>query len=135
MGMPVRLAIKEAGYSETADNLAKELLKNPNVQAIVAAEKAKFEREMKIERRHIYEGLMEAINMARTMSDPMTMIAGWRELAKMAGYYAPEEKKVTITAELAQVKKHYESLSDEELLRLVSAKTVEGEVVSGPAAQ
>jgi hypothetical protein len=50
----------------------------------------------------------------------MGMIAGYRELAKMLGFYAPEVKHVELTAGQAAVKGNFAAMSDEQLLALIA---------------
>ena len=35
--------------------------------------------------------------MAREQQDPAAMIAGWREIAKLCGYYAPERRRIEVS--------------------------------------
>jgi hypothetical protein len=52
----------------------------------------------------------------------MGMIAGWREIAKICGFYAPERRKVagSIDGEALQAK--MASLSDAELLAIADGR-------------
>jgi phage terminase small subunit len=52
----------------------------------------------------------------------MAMIAGWREVAKLCGYYAPERQRVEVTVEGWRLRTMFEQLSDAELLALTSAE-------------
>ena len=52
-----------------------------------------------ITRDDVLEGFKDAIAIARTQSEPMTMIAGWREVGKMLGMYEAK-LKIEITGEL-----------------------------------
>lgn len=42
--------------------------------------------------------------------------AGWKEIAEMPSYYAPEKKAVSVTAVSQRVICEMEAMSDEELL-------------------
>jgi phage terminase small subunit len=46
------------------------------------------------------------------------MIAGWREIAKMLGYYEPERRKIDVSVSAKRMVDQFETMSDEELLRL-----------------
>lgn len=71
-------------------------------------------------------GLKEAIDDAKILADPSAQISGWREIAKICGYYAPEIKSITLTAGQLQKRGELEVLSDEQLLELIKAPAIEG---------
>jgi len=68
-------------------------------------------------------GLIESIDMARMMAEPMTMIAGWREIGKALGLYEPEKKSIDLTVNQARLRSQYEALSDEELLDIIEGES------------
>jgi len=77
-------------------------------------------------------GFLEAVEMAKIQAVPSDMIAGWREIAKMCGYYAPEVKKIEINVTTRRVIDQMETLSDDDLLQMVaeSTKLIEGEAMN-----
>lgn len=79
---------------------------------------AQTAERLQISRQHVLEGLQTGIAMAREQGDVHAMIAGWREIAKMCGYYAPERKVIAISASANRVVAQLEALSDAELLQL-----------------
>ena len=66
------------------------------------------------------DGFKEAIEMARLMAEPANMIAGWREIGKMCGYYAPVETRVKVDVSGNIVLDKMNSLTDAELLKIIS---------------
>lgn len=80
-----------------------------------------------LKRLDVVAGIMEAIEMGRMMADPQAMIKGWTEIAKILGHYAPEVKRIEVTASQGKIRAKYESLSDEELLAIAEGRVVEGE--------
>jgi hypothetical protein len=52
------------------------------------------------------------------------MIAGAREVGKMLGLYAPEEKKIDLTINQERLLRQYEELSDDDLLRVIEGEHV-----------
>ncbi len=50
----------------------------------------------------------------------MAQISGWREIAKMLGFYAPERREVKLSTAGAALRAEYEALSDEDLLAIAS---------------
>lgn len=130
-GKPPVVAARLAGYA-SPETMGTVLSKQPKVQAAVRYLYGKHEKLLDISRKRVLEGFMEAIEMAKVQADPREMISGWREIGRMCGYYAPEVKKVDITVTSKRVIDRLETLSDDELLRLVdeSQQTIEAEAVS-----
>lgn len=117
MGMTQTQAATAAGYANPSSR-GRDLLLRNDVKDAVAVLQAKFEEEAGYSRKQFVADMIEAIGMARNLSDPLAMIAGARELGKACGYYAEEKKKVEVTVNGA-VLHRLEQLSDEELLKLV----------------
>jgi hypothetical protein len=82
-------------------------------------------------RQKVIDGLKEAIDIARTMSDPQTMVAAWREIARICGYYAPEVKKLELSVIGATHISQIQDMTDEELTKLI----LEGEFERVPEPQ
>lgn len=79
-----------AGFSPASARVtACRLLKaNRAVQAAVRHEQAKVAARIEIDRERVIAELQDAIDLARVRSDPMAMIAGWREVARLCGFYS-----------------------------------------------
>ena len=60
------------------------------------------------------------MQQAREQRNPMGMIAGLRELAKMMGFYAAEVKHVELTTAQAAVEANFTAMSDDQLLALIA---------------
>ena len=78
-------------------------------------------KRLKLSRENALEGFLEAITLAQVKADPAAMIAGWREIGKVLGFYAPEQRTVKLTANGDALRAQYEALSDEELLAITSS--------------
>lgn len=115
-------AAVRAGYSpRSAKQTAYELLTKPDLQAAVAAQEVLVAAEVGIARQRVIQGLLEAVEMARERRDPGAMIAAWREIGKMLGYYAPD--RVRVEADCSRndpLRRQLEALSDVELVALIS---------------
>lgn len=110
-----------AGYSpRTARQIAYEILTRPDVAAAVGQGEAKLAAGAKLSRAAALKGFQEAIDVARLRSDPSAMIAGWREIAKMCGYYAPERKQVQLSAGAWAQRNELERMTDQELAELIA---------------
>lgn len=101
------------------------------VQEALKAARSELEDISTIRRIDVLEGIMEAIDMGRTLAEPSTMIAGWKEIAKIMGYYAPETKRIELSTDQANVQKKLEMMSDQELLEMLQKRSmlidIEGE--------
>lgn len=121
-GKPKPQAIAEAGYYPTTSSTLVE--RSDAVRAEIAAARAELSSAAQVKRADMVEVLIDAINMARVMADPMGMIAGAREVGKMLGLYAPEEKKIDLTVGQARLRTQFEGMSDQELLDVIEGTSV-----------
>ena len=115
-------AIK-AGYSpRTARQTGSDLLSNPYIRSMVAQHEAAAAERLAVTRERVLAELVKAIDLAREQRNPMAMISGWREVAKICGYYAPERQRVEVSVDGWKLRTTFEQLSDAELLALTSAE-------------
>lgn len=112
-------ACLRAGYAD--DGLAYRLARMPNILALKAQYEAKYEEESQMTRKKVMDGFLEAIDMAKLMAEPATMVSGWREIAKMCGYMAPVEHKMKVDVTGNIVLDRMNSMSDAELLKVITA--------------
>jgi Terminase small subunit len=127
VGMIQTQAARAAGY-KFPDSSALVLLKQPAVIEQITKEQAKWEKTADMTRKKVIDGLQDAIQIARLQADAQAMVAGWREIARICGYYAPEQKKINITVSGAVQLSQIEDMSDEELAKLI----IEGEATRLP---
>lgn len=112
-------ASRRAGYADGAQ-MAYRMVHMPNVLALKAKYAAAYEETAQMDRKQVMDGFKEAIEMARLMAEPANMIAGWREIGKMCGYYAPVEARVKVDVSGNIVLDKMNSLTDAELLKIIS---------------
>lgn len=117
-GMTQTQAARQAGYAHPSV-AAMSLLKVETVRAAIRKEQDKASRDALMTRRRVIDGFLEAIEIARLQSEPATMVASWREIAKMCGYNAPETKKIDVTFSGAVHVSQIENMSDDELAKLI----------------
>lgn len=115
-GESVVSAAARAGYTDNG-TAAYRMMKDPAVLELIAQRKAAYEKASDMTRKRVMDGLLEAAEMAKLMAEPSSMVAAWREIGKMCGYYAPVEKKIRIEGNVVLDK--MERLSEAELLELV----------------
>ena len=96
--------------------------KNENVQLVLSEARDNLSAEVQITRADVVEGILGAINRAKLQAEPATEIAGWKEIGKILGHYAPEVKKVQLTDGEDTIVRKLESLTTQELLQLVQKK-------------
>lgn len=115
-------AAVRAGYSErSAKAIAAENLTKPDLQNAIKARQQADAVRLSLERADVLAGLKAAIDQAKAQSNPAAMISGWREIAKMMGYYVPEVKEVQLNPAGEGVMRRLELMSDAELLEIIEA--------------
>lgn len=123
-GMPVSAAARAAGFKGTG-SAHRNLETDNRIQELIAKNKAQTAEDLKMTRKQVLEGFLEAIDIGRIQADPHAMVKGWTEIGKMCGYYAPEVKNVNLSISAKRMIDKFETMSDEELLRLAE-KTIDG---------
>ena len=114
-------AARAAGYGvKSAKVTGCRLLTNVNVQRAVAEIEATSERAIEVSRWKTLLELQAAAEIAKSRGDPMAMIAAWREIGKMCGYYPPNRTAVVIDTRQPSAPNPYESMSDDQLMAIVN---------------
>lgn len=123
-GESIHTASARAGYNDGA-SIAYRMVRMPNILKLYEAEKTKYEAAADMSRKKVMDMLVEAYDMAKLMAEPASMVSAAREIGKMCGYYAPVERKVTVSGNLIVDKMN--RLSDAELLKILdgASETVE----------
>jgi phage terminase small subunit len=119
-GMTQSAAARAAGYSETVakNGIVSTLTGNPKIRAAIAKERELFAKANEMTRKKVVDGMKEAIDMARVKADPAVMVAGWREIGRICGFYEPVKHKVEVSVSGKVLVEKLQTMSDEELLRL-----------------
>lgn len=122
------VAARQAGFSHPGA-AAYEQMRNPKVLAAIAEEREAYARASAMTKKKVVDGFVEAIEMGRIKGDPLAMIAGWREVAKMCGFYEPTKAQLTVSVQGQVMLHRLNALPDEELLRLAegNSDSIEGE--------
>jgi len=124
LGMPQIRAAELAGYTTSSYAY---VLKKPAF--VLAREKMKeqLRQSSQITREEVLAGYKEAIDRARILDEPMSMIAGWTAISKILGYDKPQEVHITVSGG-SDIRKQIRSLSERELLKLVDdSGVIDGE--------
>jgi hypothetical protein len=135
VGMPIDPSHPNRAKEEAQRlrNNTTDVLNRPYTQKMVTEFRAQTALDHNIRRDNVVNGMLEAIEMAKTLAEPMTMIAGWREIGRVCGFYEAVKVKVEVGASGASLSARLNQLSDDELLRLVSGGQINerGEIVDG----
>ena len=111
-----------AGYSDSGARVtAHRMLTNDAICAAVEARQAADAARLSIQREDVLNGLVEAAAMAKLQCDPAGMVAAWKQVGHLMGYYSPERIKVDMRVQGQTMVNHLERLSDAELLALIAS--------------
>ena len=77
-------------------------------------------KELQITRQGVIRGLLDAVEMGRHQQNPSAMVGALREVAKMLGFFAPEVKRVELSAAQSEVYQDFASWSDAQLLAAIA---------------
>jgi len=122
-GLTIAQATRNAGYPSTNGTAARSAV----VQNILDEARANLRRASNVKKADVVLGVLDAIDREKLAGEPNTEINGWKEVAKLLGYYAPEVKKIDLTLTQGRIKSKFEQMSDDELLELASRNVIEGE--------
>ena len=123
MGMTQTAAARAAGYNA---QLGGPLMKRPEIQDEIVIQAQSISRDLILSRNDVLQGLLDAVGDAKLQGDATPQIAGWREIGRIIGCYAPEERKVTYEGDVSVIQKRVMELSD---AKLHEYTLIEGEVV------
>ncbi|MBV5322759.1 MAG: terminase small subunit [Ilumatobacteraceae bacterium] len=116
------LACREAGYSAgCASVTGVRLLANNSVSKRIQAFEATAAQALGVTRQRLLYELQEAAALAKEKREPMAMIAAWREIGKVCGFYQPVRIKVDMSVQGQVEMGRLDSLSDAELLKVIEA--------------
>jgi len=121
-GCGAQAAIRCGIAASGAHVWASRTLRVTKVAAALQARQSADATRLSIRREDVLNGLREAVELARTQGNPMAMIRGWAEITKLMGLASPERVRVELSVGGQAVLDNYNSLSDAELLEIISAK-------------
>jgi len=71
-------------------------------------------------RKRVMRGMLEAVDMARDMHQPNTMLSGWKEIGRMCGFYEPERREIILSKSAEEMRKEIKTLTREQLLDIAA---------------
>lgn len=115
-------AARRAGYGVLSARVtASRLLTKANIKAELAVKEAELARTTEITKLRVVNEVLASITMAENKVDPSTALRGWVEIAKMLDLYKPDTTIVAPSAENDVLRAKYETMSDEQLMVIVSS--------------
>lgn len=116
-GLAPTAAARAAGYA-SAKIAGYRLMQKDHIRKAIAIERALYVRASGMSKKRVMDGILGAIERAKQAGEPMTEISGWREVAKMCGYYEPVKHKLEVDVKGHIVVQKLQTMSDADLLRL-----------------
>lgn len=117
LGMPTRAAALQAGMPVSRAY-------EPHIVQARETVRKQLSSTLRVTKDDVMLGITDAIHRARVLAEPITEIAGWKEIAKMQGYYAPQKVDVNLTSSVEALNEQVKRMSDEELLQNLGAGAV-----------
>lgn len=120
-------AARRAGYSAASSRVnGPRLLTNAAVCQALEERQRALRDDAHLDRQKVIDGLLEAVDLARSQQDAGAMIRAWSEIGRMCGFYAPERAvKVHANITAKRLIGQLEVLPDAELVKLVQASGVD----------
>lgn len=113
----IRAGVAPAG----AHVWASRALRKAKVSAALQARQTADATRLSIQREDVLNGLVEAAAMAKLRCDPAGMVAAWKQVGHLMGYYSPERIKVDVNVAGSLEMGRLNQLSDAELLKIIEA--------------
>lgn len=110
-------AARAAGFAQPG-TAANQMMQHPKIARAIAERRAEYAAASQVTKKKVIDGFLESIEMAKIKADPLTMIAGWREVGKMCGFYEPSKAKIEVSVNGQVLIQRLNTLSDEELLKI-----------------
>ncbi len=117
-GESITSASARAGYGDGA-SYAYKLVRFPQAVALYNEEKRLYEESAQMTRKKVMDGLLDGIEMCKTMSDGPGVITGWKTVGQMCGYFEPVKRRIDINVTGSVEMGRLNRLSDAELLRVI----------------
>ena len=113
----IRAGVAPAG----AHVWASRALRKAKVSAALHARQTADAARLSIQREDVLNGLVEAAAMAKLQCDPAGMVAAWKQVGHLMGFYSPERIKVDMSVQGQTLVNQLERFSDAELLALMAS--------------
>jgi len=119
-------AARAAGYLQPEVTVGA-LMKRQRVLNAIDIGRKEFEITVGMTRQKVLEGFLDAISIARAAGEAAPMVSGWKEIAKMCGYYEPQRHVLTVNHTGEVIIAKLQAMPDSELLKLAEGVEIEGD--------
>lgn len=100
---------------------ASRALRKAKVSKALQARQLADAARLSIQRENVLNGLVEAAAMAKLQCDPAGMVAAWKQVGHLMGYYSTEPIKLDVKVAGNLEMKRLNQLSDAELFKIIEA--------------
>lgn len=116
--LPINEICRQAGV--TPSQVAKWKKGSERFRSALDIEHRRSQTVVNMDRKNVMKGMLEAVDMAKDMRQPSSMISGWREIGRMCGFYEPERREIKLSVNSAQLVEELKNLPRERLLEIAS---------------
>lgn len=127
-GCGAQAAIRAGIAPSGAHVWASRALRIAKVSEALQARQTADATRLSLQREDVLNGLLEAAAMAKLQRDPAGMVAAWKQVGHLMGYYSPQQIKMDLGGSGSLEMGRMNQLSDAELLRIIEA----GQAVGHP---
>ncbi len=120
-GCGAQAAIRSGIAPSGAHVWASRTLRIDKVSEALAARQAVDATRLSLRREDVLQGLLEAAAMAKLQADPAGMVAAWKQVGHLMGFYSPERIKLDVNVAGSLEMARMNQLSDAELLKIIGA--------------
>jgi phage terminase small subunit len=118
-GCGAQAAIRSGVAASGAHVWASRALRKAKVSAALQARQAADATRLSIQRDDVLNGLLLAAETAKLQCDPAGMVAAWKQVGHLMGYFSPERIRVDVNVAGSLEMGRLNQLSDAELLKII----------------
>lgn len=121
--MPMKEICRQAGVKPA--QVAQWKLKSPAFRRQLDIEFNRSQQAAGMDRKQVLQGILEAIEIAKDMRQPSSMISGWKEVGRMCGFYEPERREITLSVDKKEIIREIQEMDTKDLLEYAARKDAE----------
>lgn len=121
--LPMKEICRQAGVKPS--QVAQWKLKSPAFRRQLDIEYNRSQQAAGMDRKQVLQGILEAIEIAKDMRQPSSMISGWKEVGRMCGFYEPERREITLSVDKKEVLREIQEMDTKDLLEYAARKDAE----------
>lgn len=121
--LPMKEICRQAGVKPA--QVAQWKLKSPAFRRQLDIEFNRSQQAAGMDRKQVLQGILEAIEIAKDMRQPSSMISGWKEVGRMCGFYEPERREITLSVDKKEIIREIQEMDTKDLLEYAARKDAE----------